>query len=95
MSEWGPGIKHDGKGWTCKGQLCQAEFVDGQVVEGVAGSGGECSWFWTAPTWSGSAISPSGHRAMPIIRYRIRKPRGLAILESILSEINAPVKEVV
>lgn len=84
--EWGPWIEHDGKGCPCVGDWVRAELRCGSELEGRAGS--ECSaagiptyhpesrWMWTHYPRDGE-----------IIRYRIRKPRGLTILHEILREV--------
>ena len=90
MSEWGPWIEHDGKGCPCVGQYVQTErlkkienwvgssatIVDGKFTWGIA-RGGK-SWFWENG-WT------------RIIRYRIRKPRGLTVLENLIADLPAPV----
>jgi hypothetical protein len=49
----------------------------------IAGSGGGDSWDWTN-SWECSRI----------IRYRIRKPRGLTLLENLIADLPAPVGKV-
>ena len=90
MSEWGPWIEHDG---TCvpvqSGEHYHAIFEDGdeeyatQGGDGFTASGATYkadngSWLWREPS-------------EPIIRYRIRKPRGLTILENLIADLPAPV----
>mgnify|MGYP001184935551 FL=1 len=74
--EWGPWIEHDGKGCPCVGQMVDVVYKDGETAESVWGGPviATCShsWFWLRP------------RPWSIIRYRIRKPRGLTILEGLL-----------
>ncbi len=84
--EWGPWIEHDGGGCPCA--FMYAQFVcerpitrhphhyiriDAYTCEGIVMKGGmgrrENSWNWRA-----------GNK---IIRYRIRKPRGMTVLEKI------------
>ena len=91
MSEWGPWIEHDGKGCPCVGMWVQAEYdvpprgpfahgsVSGKTWEGRAR--GRTSWVW--PDFRGN-----------IIRYRIRKPRGMTILENLIADLPAPVRKV-
>lgn len=81
---WGPWIEHDGKGCPCVGMYVQAEHVNIILSEGIAGlSDGKC---WTygnkqdMVTWT---IGSNGKRGIPVIRYRIRKPKGLTLLEEI------------
>lgn len=91
MSEWSDWIEHDGKGCPCKGEYAQFYYKDllqpqnprrpDKICEGIAyGDLSEKSgWLWeNAP------------RVLVIIRYRIRKPRGLTILENLIADL--PVK---
>lgn len=90
--EWGPWIEHDGKWCPCKGQYAQWVWDNGMEREGIAGTrlvkartgrvvgavygeGYRNAWIW--------ATSP----ARKVICYRIRKPRGLTILEGLLEEL--------
>lgn len=85
--EWGPWIEHDGRGCPCRGMYVQALAeksihaissntrmvkVSEYVMEGVASNGG---------SWSGN---PYYNR---YLRYRIRKPKGLQILEALLKDL--------
>jgi hypothetical protein len=81
--EWGPWTDHDGKGcpvptWT----YVQAEFSDGDVLEGVVDPGDGCK---NGGHWNWKLCYITGR--IPIIRYRIRKPRGMTILKEILAEV--------
>lgn len=86
--EWGPWIEHDGLGCHCIGKWVQAQRRSGRIVEGIAGS--DCRARGYSPDSDESAWT---HRYCPgftgdwIIRYRIRKPRGLTILESLLENL--------
>lgn len=86
--QWGPWIEHDGKGCPCVGMWVQCEVesrvtllnVDATVLgdrlleyRPLVG-GLHRSWHWKP-----------GFNA--ILRYRIRKPKGLTMLESILAEV--------
>ena len=78
QDEWGPWIEHDGRKCPVVGQFAHMIDVcdiakDEQHFFGIAGSMGGDSWDWKN--------SPQCTR---IIRYRIRKPRGMAILEQAL-----------
>lgn len=86
-SEWGPWIEHDGKGCPCVREYVQAvaermpgDFVE---VEGPCGEKGGESWNWEF--WLRRDVD--GNLFARIIRYRIRKPRGLIILESLLENL--------
>lgn len=84
--QWGPWINHDGKGCPCVGEYVQANFTClhtpifeggtkiGNLWEGVA-TGIDC-WDWAAR-----------QQLTKFTRYRIRKPKGLTVLESILAEV--------
>lgn len=82
--EWGPWIEHDGKGCPCVGMFVHRiyerpglDVKDGVVKSekiGFVRNSGSGNWHWVR-----------GYA--PVIRYRIRKPRGLTILESILADL--------
>lgn len=90
--EWGPWIEHDGSHRPV-GLYVQRVYADGHVLEGMIGQEAKityasvaasqrykesgkplyrCSWVWGSPG-----------KMVPVIRYRVRKPRGLTILEDI------------
>lgn len=79
MSEWGPWIEHDGKGCPCIGMYVEVDhdFGDGLILPRVTGRRG----------WNGNVLECN------VIRYRIRKPRGLTILQEIIENLPAPTKE--
>jgi hypothetical protein len=88
QDEWGPWIEHDGKGCPCKGQYGEVIFGDGDVFIGVFGHAGK--------TKNGDTVLASNGRMRSwewvegfhkVIRYRIRKPRGMAILEALLQDL--------
>lgn len=82
MSEetWGPWIEHDGKGCPVgDGVAVNATDCRGRETISCFRYGGE-SWDWS--NW------PEYTR---IIRFRIRKPRGLTILENLIADLPAPV----
>jgi len=78
--EWGPWIEHDGKGCPCVGEYVHNVHNHGGEWFGIAGSQGGRSWDWSA-------------NFSKIIRYRIRRHRGMAILNAILTNLPAPVKQ--
>ncbi len=86
--EWGPWIEHDGKGCPCVGRVVMVAAIRnllGEVWEqGPAIAQGGQSWFWAV-----TGLPPND--TQQIIRYRIRKPRGLTILEGVLE--NLPERE--
>lgn len=78
--ECGPWIEHDGKGCPCIGAVVQSVERSGLMethIAGGIGNGQGRQWDWCAWRMLG------GHSSRNIIRYRIRKPRGLTILEEI------------
>lgn len=88
--EWGPWIEHDGKG--CPGipdrtwiNIVGVNF-DGTPhnAEGLHESRHEDLPQWSWALWNDPLIGQ-------IHRYRIRKPRGMVVLERMLAEL--PVKE--
>ncbi len=87
--EWGPWIEHDGKGCPVVGQYVQdvCRFRDGHIweTEGVVSSQDAEGWDWSLPSECGF-FGELGR----VIRYRIRKPRGLTILEDIAQGVREP-----
>lgn len=88
--EWGPWQEHDGKGCpVALGQHYQAEYDDGDMEEGVHGFYGT---LLSGAGWRPENGSWLWHEDyQPIIRLRIRKPRGLTILENLIADLPAPV----
>ena len=92
--EWSPWIEHDGKGCPCRGQFVHVVFKRGR---GFFIGGGQGSYLGKRE-WIGITNPSYGHGSWdwnsgcnPVIRYRIRKPRGLTILENLIAELPAPV----
>ena len=93
--EWGPWIEHDGKGCPCVGQYVRVDLRNGVTREVIAGeecrragvsvNGERSSWVWMART--------AYQRGYEVIRYRIRRPRGLTILQDLIENPPAPVRE--
>ena len=90
-SEWGPWIEHDGKGCPVRGQLVRCEVDDDihrlskesadariiapRIVEHIPRHGvRHASWHWT----------PGYVR---VLRYRIRKPRAMKLIQSLLENL--------
>lgn len=94
MTEWGPWIDHDGKGCPCVGEFVHvvAELQIGHIQEytTVAGSKGGYSWDWR---WFNEPIPHLGIMAARILRYRIRKPRGLILLENLIASLPEKIGE--
>jgi len=87
--EWGPWIDHNGSGCPCVGMWVQAKAVapSGKKIlaEGMAGSNGGDSWDWSKfGNVFGKAL------VAKITEYRIRKPRGMAVLEALVADVPAP-----
>ncbi|MCA0204313.1 MAG: hypothetical protein LCH92_08225 [Proteobacteria bacterium] len=77
--EWGPWVKHDGKGLPVPvGTVVMVEDVhsDGsrEIFVVTAGLGGGFSWDWQ---WSVKLVPGFNKYATRIIRYRIRRPKAL------------------
>ncbi len=82
--EWGPWINHDGNGCPCVGEWVHRiynkmalDLSDGKMKaekEGFVRNAQSPCWKWT-------------YGFARVIRYRIRKPRGLTILESLLENL--------
>ncbi len=81
--EWGPWVEHDGKGCPCVG-----EFIDFHCAYRDKSEqrhmGRVSQWFAASGVWHSPHL-------FVFLRYRIRKPRGLTILEGLLE--NLPEKE--
>lgn len=80
---WGPWLDHNGHGCPCRGQYVRMQFErialhpngkESDEAEGIAGEHGGDSWDWTKPGCN-------------IIRYRIRKPRGMVVLERLTANL--------
>lgn len=79
MSEWGPWIEHDGGPCPCVGEFVHAVFDKGRPIERKEiATGNPKSWIFKPPADRFNGC---------IVRYRIRKPRGLTILENLIAEI--------
>jgi hypothetical protein len=87
--DWGPWIRHMGGGMPVPhGTVVEVYTLiiptDGVVQKiGIAGVDLIKSWNWT----------PKGRanfRSAPIDFYRVRKPRGLLVLEDILASVTEP-----
>jgi len=93
MSEWGPWIEHDGKGcplhpgvyvmvcfeWpTMKGKQ---KIQEGPLTQARCASE---NWLWPRR-------SEWGHPCV-VAKYRIRKPKGLTILEGLLENLPKEVE---
>lgn len=98
--EWGPWIGHDGKGCPCVGEYVHVVILSIQGVDPVSGG-------WSGPykeinPWEAVGVAEedaawrweSGWH--PVDRYRIRKPKGMSVLEGILKDVeDEKVEEIV
>lgn len=92
--EWGPWIEHDGRGCPLqRGTLGEAELRTGRIVAFRASCGSTRGGpyvpapdnaYTSAWVWGGK---PDRWKDEEVIRYRIRKPRGAVILESLLADL--------
>lgn len=82
MSEqWGKWVVHDGSGCPCVGMYVQALYENGDIDEAIAGSAGGYSWDWA-------------NDCLHIVSYRIRKPKGLTLLEEIAKNPERELEDV-
>ena len=85
--EWGLWIKHDGKHIPPHGAFCQATFNDCETLSGIVDHLDEThvnSFLWLLPE----------ELVAHVVLYRIRKPRGMTILEGLLKNLPATVEGV-
>ena len=88
--EWGPWIEHDGRGCPLPaGTIGEAELRCQFVASFVAQCGSTRGGPFVVSRKAGSAWV-WGSSAFPeeeVLRYRVRKPRGMVVLESLLAEL--------
>ena len=92
--EWGPWIEHDGRRRpVADGTICEVQYAHGGVRLITAGSknvfkvGRRSEIGYYGPLYASSWVHSGEGNFAPIIRYRIRKPRGLTILEGLLENL--------
>ena len=95
--EWGPWIDHDGNGCHCKGCYVHVKRRDGSYDKYIAGTRSfrrdgscrvgqyGCSSSWRFGFEYNGARKEKWKIDREIIRYRVRKPRGMAVLEDALN----------
>lgn len=84
-NEWGPWIEHDGMPVPhLAGEWLHIIGADGREGEGMLKFAGAKGSLWRWKTILKS------HWSKRIIRYRIRKPRGLIILQDLIENLPAP-----
>ena len=93
--EWWPWVKHDGKGCPVEnGVIVQIEWwTDGLKEWGIYTIGST----YTRESWNKAdeaylQLKDMGIFNCGIIRYRIRKPKGLQILEALLQDLPETVE---
>jgi len=91
--EWGLWIEHDGRGCPVpRGTVGAALLQKGVVVAFCAGFGSTTGGPYSPPeissgnAWDWSSV-PDEYRGERVIRYRIRKPRGVTILQRLLADL--------
>lgn len=90
--EWGPWVEHDGKGCPVVGcyvgcevdrdiivAMCDAKVTGPRSFEAIVRSDKGRSWWWS-----------SGF--VRILRYRVRKPKGIKVLEGLIQNLPVPTK---
>lgn len=85
--EWGPWIDHDGNGCPCVGEYVHVKYR--YIGKNPDGSLSDHRLYIAANSGSWNWVNPGNY----IIRYRIRKPLGLTVLETILNELPKPVTQ--
>ncbi len=87
--EWGPWIEHDGQGCPCVGMVVHVVCRSGEQAVVIAGE--QCAKAGVSVNGIESAWVYSPYKILfsrnEIIRYRIRKPKGLTILEGLLEDL--------
>ena len=84
--QWGPWIEHDGCHLPPHGSFCQATFDDCVTLTGQVDHNDQThrdSFLW----------SRSPDDLSHVVRYRVRKPRGLTVLEGLLENLPDRVSE--
>ncbi len=99
---WTNWIEHDGKGCPREGIVVWIEVGSFQEHDPTLCGDWPSPWLAVSateaigraedgPGWRGGGFDEYGDGWFPIIRYRIRKPRGLTILEEVAAGIREPV----
>ena len=85
QDEWTDWIEHDGKGCPWVGKMVHVKYR--WVGINPDGTESDKRIYIARPTksWTGG-----DDRVNEIIRYRIRRPKGMAILNTILADLPAP-----
>lgn len=99
--EYGPWIEHDGSGPVDlkHGTVVNLRY-DGPAPVNPKIRADHPSWFWYWKTVKTGWFSTKKRRVcadpafVPIVAYRIRKPRGLVMLERLIADVPAPPPKV-
>lgn len=89
--EWGPWISHDGSPCPVVGQYVRLRFKDLMGMKPSAGDLGAASRIKMISDYEAEGIASCGGSwtweplHFPIIRYRVRRPRGMIILDEALN----------
>ena len=81
--EWGPWIEHDGRGCPLPdGVVVELVTADGERAAGIIlkGEPGVNVWDW-------AECRAYRRWEWRLLRYRIRKPRGVIVLEALLADL--------
>ena len=87
--EWSNWIEHDGKSCPVEGQYVQAQFFSSNLWEGLAGE--ECkkiniSVHGAGSSWTWSIFKQNSYSMQFGVKsYRIRKPKGMQVLDAIMN----------
>lgn len=93
--EWGPWIEHDGSGCPLPaGTLGEAKLRCGRVASFRACCGSTLGGPYVKATASGSAWiwGSSVYTEQEVVRYRIRRPRGMAVLDKAMTDLPQEVE---
>jgi hypothetical protein len=100
--EWGPWIEHDGAVplIPCPRQIQVTVLPPGTVPQAFSTVYPDWpGFYWRWRRVKTGLFSSEKRRVCddpsyaPILRYRIRKPRGLTILENLIADLPQPVRE--
>lgn len=79
VNDWGPWKDHFGNGCPLPvGTIAELMYEDCIEISDIKGG---LSWYITDPLYIDGVI------VMPILAYRVKKPKGLAMLEELIQEV--------
>lgn len=100
---WGPWIDHDGKGCPCRGAMVESVDACGVAMIHIAGGisvdpvTGELRASYvneaSCDLWDWAECASWRRYDARIVRYRVKRPRGLTILKKLIENLPAPVCE--